>query len=88
MLHASSSLRVIHLVTHKSEYKYLIILHGQGEGICCPLNLSFCSLDRGGAFFFRKEAGLFCGSLLRKDEVFAYVGSIQNLKDLKDHLDR
>jgi hypothetical protein len=32
----------------------------------------------------RKEAGLFCGSLLRKGEVFAYAGSIQNLKDLKE----
>ena len=31
----------------------------------------------------RKEAGLFCGSLLRKGEVFAYVGLIQILKDLK-----
>jgi hypothetical protein len=31
----------------------------------------------------RKEQELFCGSLLRKGEVFAYVGSIQNLKDLK-----
>ena len=31
----------------------------------------------------RKEAGLFCGSLLRKGEVFAYVGRNQNLKDLK-----
>ena len=25
-----------------------------------------------------------CGSRLRKGEMFAYVGSIQNLKDLKD----
>ena len=32
----------------------------------------------------RKEAGLFCGSRLRKDEGFAYVGLPQNLKDLKD----
>jgi hypothetical protein len=32
----------------------------------------------------RKEAGLFCGSLLRKGEVFAYVGRNQNLKDLKE----
>ena len=31
----------------------------------------------------RKEAGLFCGSLLRKGEVFAYVGRNQNLMDLK-----
>ena len=31
----------------------------------------------------RKGAGLFCGSLLRKGEVFAYVGLIQNLKDLE-----
>ena len=31
----------------------------------------------------RKEAGLFCGSFLRKGEVLAYVGSIQNLKELK-----
>ena len=31
----------------------------------------------------RKDAGLCCGSRLRKGEVFAYVGSIQNLKDLK-----
>ena len=35
-------------------------------------------MDRG-----RKDAGLCCGSRLRKGEVFAYVGSIQNLKDLK-----
>ena len=32
----------------------------------------------------RKEAGLFCGSFLRKGEVFAYVGRNQNLKDLKN----
>jgi hypothetical protein len=31
----------------------------------------------------RKEAGLFCGSFPRKGEVFACVGLIQNLKDLK-----
>ena len=31
----------------------------------------------------RKDEGLCCGSRLRKGEVFAYVGSIQNLKDLK-----
>ena len=31
----------------------------------------------------RKDAGLCCGSRLRNGEVFAYVGSIQNLKDLK-----
>ena len=31
-----------------------------------------------------KEAGLFCGSFLRKGEVFASVGLSQNLKDLKD----
>ena len=31
----------------------------------------------------RKDAGLYCGSRLRSGEVFAYVGSIQNLKDLK-----
>ena len=31
----------------------------------------------------RKEAGLFCGSFLRKGKVFAYVGRIQHLKDLK-----
>ena len=30
----------------------------------------------------RKEAGLCCGSRLRKGEVFAYVGLPQNLKDL------
>jgi hypothetical protein len=30
----------------------------------------------------RKEAGLFCGSFLRKGEVSAYVELIQNLKDL------
>ena len=30
-----------------------------------------------------KEAELFCGPFLRKVEVAAYVGSIQNLKDLK-----
>jgi hypothetical protein len=32
----------------------------------------------------RKDAGLCCGSRLRKGEVFAYVGRNQNLKDLKD----
>ena len=32
----------------------------------------------------RKDAGLCCGSRLRKGEVFAYVGLPQNLKDLKD----
>ena len=32
----------------------------------------------------RKDTGLYYGPLLRKGEVFAYVGSIQNLKDLKD----
>ena len=31
----------------------------------------------------RKDAGLCCGSRLRKGEVFAYVGLPQNLKDLK-----
>jgi len=30
------------------------------------------------------KAGLFCGSFLRKGEVFAYVGSIQTLKDLNN----
>ena len=34
----------------------------------------------------RKEAGLSCGSFLRKGEVFAYVGRIQNLKDVKDQI--
>ena len=34
----------------------------------------------------RKDAGLCCGSRLRKGEVFAYVGLPQNLKDLKDTL--
>ena len=32
----------------------------------------------------RKDAGLCCGSSLRKGEVLAYVGRNQNLKDLKD----
>ena len=32
----------------------------------------------------RKDAGLCCGSRLRKGEVFAYLGLPQNLKDLKD----
>ena len=32
----------------------------------------------------RKDAGLCCGSRLRKGEVFAYVGRIHNLKDRKD----
>jgi len=36
----------------------------------------------------RKEAGLFCGSFLRKGELFAYVGSIQILKDLKALLEK
>jgi len=31
----------------------------------------------------RKDAGLCCGSRLRKGEMFAYVGLPQNLKDLK-----
>ena len=34
----------------------------------------------------RKEAGLFCGSFLLKGEVFAYVASVQNLKDLQGYL--
>ena len=33
----------------------------------------------------RKDAGLYCGSRLRSGEVFAYVGIIRNLKDLKTH---
>ena len=32
----------------------------------------------------RQEAGLLCGSCLRKGKVFACVGRIHNLKDLKD----
>ena len=32
----------------------------------------------------RGDAGLCCGSRLRKGEVFAYVGRNQNLKDLQD----
>ena len=32
----------------------------------------------------RKEAGISCGSFLRKGEVFAYGRSIQNPKDLTD----
>ena len=32
----------------------------------------------------RKDAGLCCGSRLRRGEVFAYVGLPQNLEDLKD----
>jgi len=32
----------------------------------------------------RGTSGLFCGSFLRKDEVFAYFGLFQKLKDLKD----
>ena len=31
----------------------------------------------------KKDAGLCCGSRLRKGEVFAYIGRNQNLKDLK-----
>jgi hypothetical protein len=31
----------------------------------------------------RKEAGVFCGSFLRKGEAFAYVGLIQDLTDLQ-----
>ena len=34
----------------------------------------------------RKDARLCCGSRLRKGQVFAYVGSIQSLKDLKGYL--
>jgi len=34
----------------------------------------------------REDAGLCCGSRLRKGEVFAYVGLPQNLKNLKDGL--
>ena len=33
----------------------------------------------------RKEARLSRGSFQRKGDVFAYVGSIHNLKDLKEH---
>ena len=36
----------------------------------------------------RKDTGLYCGSRLRKGEVFGYVGLSQNLKDLKDHSTR
>ena len=35
-------------------------------------------------WILRKDAGLCCGSRLRKGEVFAYVGRNQHLKDLKD----
>jgi hypothetical protein len=38
------------------------------------------------AFTGAGTAGLFCGPFLRKGEVSAYVGLIQNLKDLKDAL--
>jgi len=31
----------------------------------------------------RKEAGVFCGSFLRKGEELTYVGLFHNLKDLK-----
>ena len=34
----------------------------------------------------RKQAGIFCGSFLRKGEVLAYVGSIQTLKGLQGYL--
>ena len=34
-------------------------------------------------FLNRKDAGLYCGSRLRKGEVLVYVGLFQNLKDLK-----
>jgi hypothetical protein len=41
--------------------------------------------ERQGSFTaVRKDAGLCCGSRLRKGEVFPYVGLPQNLKDLKD----
>jgi len=36
------------------------------------------------SILIRKEAGLFCGSFLRKGEVFPYVGLSHNLKDLQD----
>ena len=34
----------------------------------------------------RTDAGLYCGSRLRKGEVIAYLGRNQNLKDLKENL--
>ena len=36
----------------------------------------------------RKDAGLCCGSRLRKGEVFAYGGLPHNLKDLKGEIDQ
>jgi hypothetical protein len=48
-----------------------------------PLAGSAASICIGG-YCDPKGAGLFCGPFLRKGEVSAYVGLIQNLKDLKD----
>jgi len=36
-----------------------------------------------GLSLYTRDAGLCCGSRLRMREVFAYVGLIHNLKDLK-----
>ena len=51
-----------------------------------PLTASHLHCTAGSARSFtaiRKDAGLCCGSRLRKGAVLAYVGSIQILKDLR-----
>ena len=48
-----------------------------------PLTIDWRAASLRSFTAIRKEAGLSCGSFLRKSEVVASVGSIQNLKDLK-----
>ena len=50
---------------------------------CCPPPLPSAGSSRSFTAI-RKDAGLYCGTRLRKGEVFAYVGLPQNLKDLKN----
>ena len=71
-------------------YTSLIRKHTPLGPYCRPMPLGPCGCHRGGGRFrisevplWRKDAGLYCGSRLRKGEVFAYVGLPQNLKDLK-----
>ena len=72
-------------------YTSLIRKHTPLGPYCRPMPLGPCGCHRGGGRFrisevplWRKDAGLYCGSRLRKGEVFAYGGLPHNLKDLDD----
>ena len=58
---------------------FLLILSTEGRGVRPRSAHSEPQGPKG-----LKEAGLFCGSCLRKDEMFAYGGSFQNMKELND----